>query len=67
MHAARSSLIASYGYDQATGDMDIAFSSGSTWRYSGVTMDLFTRFLQAPSKGKFFIAEIKGKHAESKQ
>ena len=23
--------------------------------------------LQAPSKGKFFIAEIKGKHAESKQ
>jgi hypothetical protein len=30
-------------------------------------MDLFIRFLQAPSKGKFFIAEIKGKHAEAKQ
>ena len=59
MFDANSTLIARYGYDPKSGELDIEFHSGGTWRYSGVRQDAFTAFLQAPSKGKYFLANIK--------
>lgn len=66
MHGCSSSLIAAYGFDKDTLDLDITFRSGSTWRYSGVPVDTFVEFLRSGSKGKYLNANIKGKYREEK-
>jgi hypothetical protein len=67
MHKSSSSLIAAYGFDKDTNELDITFRSGPTWRYSGVPVDTFVEFLRSGSKGKFLNARIKGKYREEKQ
>lgn len=62
MFPCESSLIRAYGYDPETLEMDIEFNNGGTYRYSGVTQERFNEFLRAESKGKHFLAEIKGKY-----
>lgn len=57
---AESTLIARYGYDPATGEMQIDFHKGGLYRYSGVSQEAFLAFVQAPSKGKHFLRFIKG-------
>jgi putative intracellular protease/amidase len=67
MHAAYSTLIHSYGWDEKTRDLDIAFHSGGTWRYAGVERERFLDFLRSASKGKYFLNYIKGRYAEEKR
>lgn len=59
MHDCSSSLIAAYGYEPKTEQMDIRFHKGGTYRYSNVPQEVFEGFLQADSKGRYFLAEIK--------
>lgn len=59
MHKVKSSQIESIGHDGT--ELHIKFNSGSTYSYSNVDDSLFNRFLDAPSAGKFFQAEIKSK------
>jgi hypothetical protein len=66
MYPAESSLIASYGYDPEAQTLRIAFHQGGTWDYAGVTMDVFLGFVQANSKGKYFLASIKGRHKDKR-
>ena len=54
--------ITTYGYDPATLQLDIEFHKGGRYRYSGVTQERFEDFLRSTSKGKHFLAEIKGKY-----
>jgi hypothetical protein len=60
MTAAESSLIAAYGYDPEKQEMDIDFHKGGRYRYFAVPQEAFNEFVRAPSKGKHFLASIKG-------
>ena len=58
--------IAAVGFDEtrrevedAFGNLDVKFKSGSTYRYKEVPQIVYELFLSAESLGKFFAAEIK--------
>jgi KTSC domain len=59
-----SSMISSVAYDDATQEMTIAFKSGGAWTYSGVSEGLAQDLANAPSVGKMFLSEIKGRYPE---
>lgn len=40
--------------------LDIAFKSGTVWRYSDVPVETIAEFIEAESKGGFFASRIKG-------
>lgn len=62
MFSCDSSLIESYGYDPKKLELDINFHKGGVYRYFGMTQERFEQFLRSGSKGKHFLAEIKGKY-----
>ena len=56
-----STLIAQVGYDAETQTLFIKFvTTGDTYRYAGVPQAIYDALLAAPSKGKYFAANIKG-------
>ena len=60
-----SSLVKSIGYDRQTETLEIEFGSSRVYQYYGVTVDLYERLMQAPSKGQFFNTHIKNAYAYS--
>jgi hypothetical protein len=54
-----SSAISSVGYDPRSRTLEVEFSSGAVYDYFGVTGRVWTSFLDAPSKGKFFARRIR--------
>ncbi len=52
--------------DASIGALSVQFKNGSAFCYYGVPAQKFDEFLDAKSKGKFFISEIK-KHYESEK
>lgn len=56
-----SSDLSSVGYENGT--LYIAFHSGGLYSYSGVPEHIYSALLDAPSKGKFFHANIKNVYA----
>lgn len=48
-----SSNIRAIGYDAAESMMDVAFTSGDTYRYFNVPEHIYTTFLHASSHGQF--------------
>jgi lysyl-tRNA synthetase class 2 len=57
-----SSMIAGVEYDDETGELDVLFSSGKTYRYFDVPEDIYARLLEAKSKGQFFNEVIKDEY-----
>jgi hypothetical protein len=57
-----SSNIFAIGYDTDKSELHIKFNTGAEYAYFGVAKDTFDNLMDAPSKGKFFAAEIKGKY-----
>jgi hypothetical protein len=55
-----SSVMTGVDYDEETGELDVRFTSGKTYRYFDVPEDVYVRLLGAGSKGEFFNEEIKG-------
>ena len=55
-----SSTIKSVEYDDEARELDITFTSGKTYRYFNVPLEIYAEFLDAGSKGKFFNDHIKG-------
>ena len=53
-----SSNIAAIGFND--GNLFVEFISGSRYRYDDVPSETFQEFLEAPSKGRYLNAEIKG-------
>lgn len=47
-----SSNIESIGYEN--GVLEIAFHSGGIYQYSGVSQNIYSSFMTAPSHGKYF-------------
>jgi len=58
-----SSTIKSVEYDDDARELDITFTSGKTYRYFNVPLEIYAEFLDAGSKGKFFNDSIKGAFA----
>jgi hypothetical protein len=48
------SNIRSVGYDARTRVLEIEFSNGGIYQYSGVSEEVHRRFMNTPSPGSFF-------------
>lgn len=59
-----SSNIASIAHDGE--NLYVSFKSGGTYRFDDVPAETFDAMCEAESCGKFFHANIKGKHTSSK-
>ena len=53
-----SSALAAVGYDAATGTLLVRFRSGEAYAYLDVPPEAHAALMTAPSKGRFFQAEI---------
>jgi hypothetical protein len=54
-----SSNLVSVGYEEETQTLEIEFKNGSVYQYAGVSLDEFSSFMNADSKGAYFNARIK--------
>jgi hypothetical protein len=61
-HPLDSSMLQSAGHDEENDVIEIRFSSGKTYKYRG-TADDFQALLSAPSHGKWFNENLRGKEA----
>ncbi len=58
-----SSAVASVGYDQALGVLELEFASGEVYRYFGVSAAVHAALMQAPSKGAFINRQVRTGYA----
>lgn len=56
-----STCIAAFRYRLVSGNLDVTFTDGSVYPYHRVSMFNFLRWLNAPSRGSFFNAEVRGR------
>lgn len=61
-----SSNIAARGYDLERHVLAVTFKSGAVWHYGSVPTQLAEDFFAAPSAGRFYVANIKGKFSAEK-
>jgi hypothetical protein len=54
-----SSVMTFVKYDDDSGELDITFTSGKTYRYLHVPPEVYDGLLDAESKGEFFNENIK--------
>lgn len=58
----KSSQIVGIGYDPEAHILYIEFKRGSWYSYADVPENIYEEFRAAPSVGKYFFANIKGKY-----
>ncbi|MGV2872649.1 KTSC domain-containing protein [Colwellia sp. E150_009] len=63
--SANSSALSAFGYSSISSLLDIEFHDGSIYRYSGVTPNIFTGFINASSQGGYFNSNIRNNYATS--
>lgn len=63
MPRVQSSVMTFLDYDEDAAELDITFTSGKTYRYLGVPLEIYVEFLDAGSKGQFFNDNIKDSFA----
>lgn len=56
----QSSDLASVGYCQSSRTLEVEFKSGSVYHYFEVPADTHKGLMDAPSKGKYLAARVKG-------
>ncbi len=54
--------IQAIGWEKGSASLFVKFRAGPMHVYSGVPEKVFNAFQKAPSKGKFFAAEIEGQY-----
>lgn len=54
-----SSSLASVGYDSTSRTMDVEFRKGNVYRYFEVPPSVYESVMEAPSKGRFFVTQIR--------
>ncbi len=52
-------MMTSIEYDEDAAELDIIFTSGKTYRYFDVPLDIYVAFLDADLKGTFFNEIVK--------
>jgi hypothetical protein len=62
-----SSNIASIGYDEGSGTLEVEFLNGAVYRYFDVPSNLYEALMAAASHGTFLNANIKGAYQYEKQ
>lgn len=55
-----SSMINEVSYDN--GNLTILFKTGGEYVYSGVPENIYNSFISAPSKGRYFLSNIKNRY-----
>ena len=58
-----SSNIKSLGYDNESKALEVEFTNGAVYRYSGVGKRTFEELMETKSKGAFFHENIRGKYS----
>lgn len=58
--------IQSIGYDPETQTLEIEFNTGGVYQYAGVPEGEYEAMMNADSKGKYLIANIKGRYSYTK-
>jgi hypothetical protein len=61
-----SSNLSAIGYDLERQVLAVTFKGGDIWHYASVTPELAEAFFEAPSKGRFYGANIRSKFAAEK-
>jgi len=64
--AVRSTLLDAVGYDARSQTLELVFDSGSVRRLAGVPAAVYKALLAAPSKGKFYHKQLRGKYVATK-
>ena len=59
--AVESSTLASIGYDEGLGVLEVEFKNGRVYQYFMVPAALYEQLLSSTSKGSFYLEEIRGK------
>ncbi|MBI3241558.1 MAG: KTSC domain-containing protein [Chloroflexi bacterium] len=54
-----SSLIYAIGYDAGTKVLEVVLKNELTYQYDGVPPEVHEQFMQAESKGKFFVGNVR--------
>jgi hypothetical protein len=62
----QSSNLSGCDYDPATRTLTIAFNSGSTYAYAGVSEDVYDGLRTSPSPGSYFQRQIKDRYPTEK-
>lgn len=57
-----SSNIAAIGYDSESGVLEVEFTNGAVYSYSGVPLGEYEGLMNSDSKGKYLHANIKGRY-----
>lgn len=55
----QSSAIRAIDYDEKTRELEIFFTDGDYARYLNVPKEVYDKFMEAPSTGKFFNTQIR--------
>jgi hypothetical protein len=61
-----STMINSVGYDPDTKVLEIEFNNGEVYTYHNIEQGEYDSLMNASSIGKYFSANIKGRHSTSK-
>ena len=61
-----SSNISAIGYDTGNQVLEVEFTNGAVYAYSGVPSDEYEGFMNADSKGKYLHANIKNRYSVMK-
>lgn len=62
-----SSMIRSIGYDPSTSTLEIEFNKGGVYQYQGFSQADYDALMNAGSKGRHFLANIKNQFSATKQ
>ena len=54
-----SSSLTSVGYETGSRTLEVAFRKGGVYRYFGVPASVHEALMEAPSKGRFFVAQVR--------
>jgi hypothetical protein len=55
----QSSNLASVGYDKTTNTLEVEFTNGNVYQYSGVPIDVYEGLMASNSKGRYLNENIK--------
>lgn len=66
MAKSQSSFIKSITYNDATSALEVDLMVGGKYKYQGVPKYIYTDFLKAESRGRFFVQNIKNKYVADK-
>jgi hypothetical protein len=63
----RSSVLRAAGYDPATAELELEFTSGDVYRYYAVPPSMFTALIEDESPGAYFNRHISDKYPTRQQ